>query len=155
MSVETELLILKRLPLFRCIDDGQLRLVVFGSERQRLREGRELYRENQPADCAYVVLSGQIDLFRAQAEDQQVVRSVMPGAMIGEIALVSKTKRPVSAVAAKESEVLRISRSIFHRILDEYPETSRRLYSYLHDEFRTMVTRMGAVVAKLQEEPIL
>jgi len=152
MSVETELLILKRLPLFRCIDDEQLRLVVFGSERQRLREGRELYRENQPADCAYVVLSGQIDLLRLKTEGQEIVRSVMPGAMIGEMALLAKTKRPVSAVAARESEVLRVSRNIFHRILDEYPETSRRLYAHLNNEFKGMVERMGMAAAKLQDE---
>jgi len=151
MSVETELLILKRLPLFRCIADEQLRLVVFGSERQRLREGRELYRENQPADCAYVVLSGQIDLVRQKAEGQEIVRSVMPGAMIGERALLAKTKRPVGAVAARESEVLRVSRSIFHRILDEYPETSRRLYAHLNQEFKNMVARMGNTWEKLQD----
>jgi len=153
MSIETELLILKKLPLFRCIVDEQLRLVVFGSERQRLREKRTLYRENQPADCAYVVLSGQIDLLRTLGEGQEVVRSVMPGAMIGEMALFAKIKRPVSAVAARESEVLRVSRNIFLRILDEYPETGERIYSYLHGEFRTMVERMGTVVAKLHEEP--
>jgi len=154
MSIETELLILKRLPLFRCIADEQLRLVVFGSERQRLREGRELYRENQPADCAYVVLSGQIDLFRPQTENQPVLRSVLPGAMTGEMALLARTKRPVSAMAAKESEVLRISRNVFHRILDEYPAISQHLYAYLHGEFRDMVERMGTIVTKLQEESV-
>jgi len=154
MSVDTELLILKRLPLFRCIDDEQLRLVVFGSERQRLREGRELYRESQPADCAYVVLSGQIDLFRTQAESQKVVRSVMPGAMIGEMALLAKTKRPVSAIAAKESEVLRISRGIFRRVLDEYPEISRRIYTYLNNEFCEMIEHMSVVATTLQEESV-
>jgi len=155
MSIETELLILKRLPLFRCIADEQLRLVVFGSERQRLREGRELYRENQPADCAYVVLSGQIDLFRVQAEGQVILYSVLPGAMTGEMALLAKTKRPVSAMAAKESEVLRVSRNIFHRILDEYPETSQRLYRYLQGEFRGMVGQMERIATKLQEDIVL
>jgi len=152
MSIETELLILKRLPLFRSIADEQLRLVVFGSERQRLREGRELYRENQPADCAYVVLSGQIDLFRTQADTHIILRSLMPGTMTGEMALLAKTKRPISAIAAKESEVLRISRNIFHRILDEYPETSRRLYAYLHNEFRHMVEKMSMIVDKLPQD---
>jgi len=152
MSIETELLILKKLPLFHCIIDEQLRLVVFGSERQRLREGRTLYRENQPADCAYVVLSGQIDLMRTRKKTQELVRSVMPGSMIGEMALLAKTKRPVSAIAARESEVLRISRNIFHRILDEYPETGRRIYAYLNDEFRTMIEQMESVVEKLHGE---
>jgi len=152
MSIETELLILKRLPLFRCIVDDKLRLVVFGSERQRLREGRTLYRENQPADCAYVVLSGQIDLLRTHPEGQEHIHSVMPGAMLGEMALFAKMKRPVSAVAARESEVLRISRNILQRILDEYPEIGREIYAYLHGEFRMMVEHMGTVAMKLNEE---
>jgi len=146
MSVETEVLILKRLPLFRCIPDEQLRLVVFGSERMRLREGRELYRENQPADCAYVVLTGQIDLFRTgegDGENVVILSSLMTGAMIGEMALFSRTKRPTNAVAACESEVLRVSRGIFRRILDEYPETAKRIYQHLNADFRAMVERMG------------
>jgi len=154
MSIETELLILKKLPLFRCIVDEQLRLVVFGSERQRLREGRALYRENQPADCAYVVLSGQIGLLRDGEEEQGVIRSVMPGAMIGAMALLAKTKRPTSAVAMRESEVLRISRNIFHRILNEYPETSQRIFAYLNSEFHTMAERMGKVMTTLHEESV-
>jgi len=150
MSVETEVLILRRLPLFRCIADDQLRLVVFGSERVRLREGRELYRENQPADCAYIVLNGQIDLFHPsdvtsemKSERPVVLRSLTPGAMIGEMALFSRTKRPTSAVAAYESEVLRVSRGIFRRILDEYPDIAKRIYHYLNADFRAMVERMG------------
>jgi len=146
MSVETEVLILRRLPLFRCIADEQLRLVVFGSERLRLREGRELYRENQPADCAYIVLNGQIDLFHpidVDGERPIILRSLTPGAMIGEMALFSKIKRPTSAVAAYESEVLRVSRGIFRRILDEYPDIAKRIYHYLNADFRAMVERMG------------
>lgn len=144
MSVETELLILKRLALFRCMPDEQLRLVAFGAERSRLREGRELFRENQPADCAYVVLNGQIDLYRTDTDGSMpVVRTVMPGAMIGELALISKIKRPVSAVAATESEVLRISRSIFRRILDEYPQTASRLYNHISGDFRKMVEKLN------------
>lgn len=142
MSIEIELLILKRLGLFRCLPDDQLRLVVFGAERMLLQEGHELFREHQPADCAFVLLGGQIDLYHQIWERRVMVRSVVAGEMIGEFALIGKTKRPVSAIVTKKCEVLRISHNNFRRILNEYPQSIKLLYQYLRDNFHEMTERL-------------
>jgi len=143
MSIETELLILKRLGFFRCLPDEQLRHVVFAADTMRLREGRELFRENQPGDCAFVMLGGQISLYKQAPAHPIVVRTVSAGEMIGKMALIAKIRRPVSAIAVKKSEVLRISQNIFKRALNEYPPSRKLLYRHLSTEFHAMIGKLG------------
>jgi CRP-like cAMP-binding protein len=47
--------------------------------------------------------------------------------LLGETALVVATKRPVTAIARQPSTVLRISRALFLRVLEEYPASAERL----------------------------
>ncbi|UXN05915.1 cyclic nucleotide-binding domain-containing protein [Bartonella sp. HY761] len=143
MSVEEELLILKQLGFFQCFTDEQLRLVAFGAERVQFRAGRELFRENQPADSAFILMSGQIDLYQMGNEGPILVHNVMPGSMIGELSLICKMKRSVSAVAAEDGTALRVSRGIFRRILDEYPQAAKLLFEHLSNDFHHMVERLS------------
>ncbi|MEA2870974.1 MAG: hypothetical protein QOH67_950, partial [Hyphomicrobiales bacterium] len=50
-----------------------------------------------------------------------------PGTLIGELALLTETKRPVGAVAREPSSVVRISRQLFLKMLDGYPDAARRM----------------------------
>ncbi len=58
MAIEDDIRILETVGLFGTFTRDQLRLLAFGTERLVLREGRELYREGQSADCAYVIDRG-------------------------------------------------------------------------------------------------
>jgi hypothetical protein len=58
MAIEDDIRILETVGLFETFTRDQLRLLAFGTERLVLREGRELYREGQAADCAYVIDRG-------------------------------------------------------------------------------------------------
>ena len=50
-----------------------------------------------------------------------------PGTLLGEAALLTETRRPATARARADSTVLRISRTLFLRILDGYPDAAVRL----------------------------
>ena len=52
---------------------------------------------------------------------------VGPGALLGELALLADTIRPITATAAEPSTVVRISRSLFLKMLEGFPEAARRL----------------------------
>lgn len=85
MALDDDIRILGTVGLFESFTPEQLRLLAFGAERLVLRAGRELFREEQSADCAYIVVSGNITLFHEQDEGRIAIRPVGPGAMIGEI----------------------------------------------------------------------
>ena len=52
---------------------------------------------------------------------------VQARSLIGEMALLTATERPATMVAREPSTVLVIRRSIFHRVLKEYPQSALRM----------------------------
>ena len=50
-----------------------------------------------------------------------------PGTLLGELALLTETKRPVTATAREPSTVIRISRSLFLKMLEGYPDAAQRM----------------------------
>ena len=72
-----------------------------------------------------MVQEGSFDLV---AEKNGVAAMVASrGALIGELALLTETKRPVTAVAREPSSVVRIPRQLFLKTLEGYPEAAVRM----------------------------
>ena len=57
MALDDHIRILSGVRLFEGLTQDQLRLLAFGAERMQLPAGRKLFREDDDADSAYVVLS--------------------------------------------------------------------------------------------------
>jgi len=142
MALDDHIRILSGVRLFEGLTQDQLRLLAFGAERMQLPADRKLYREDDDADSAYVVLGGKIVLYRETEEKRIVVGTVGPGAILGELALIADSRRMTSAVAATDAEVLRLSRSMFRRILEEYPETAQALHARITEDLQAMIRRI-------------
>jgi CRP-like cAMP-binding protein len=142
MALDDHIRILSGVRLFEGLTQDQLRLLAFGAERMQLPADRKLFREDDDADSAYVVLSGKIILYREHDDERVVVGTAGPGSMLGEMALIADARRLTSAAAAGEAEVLRLSRSMFRRILEEYPETARDLHARILEDLQAMIRRI-------------
>ncbi len=148
MALEDDIRILQRVRLLEGFSPEQLRLLAFGAESLRIRAGRDLYAEGTAADCAYVVASGEIELYREADGRRTPAGRVGPGALLGELALIAGGTRPTSAVAVHDSEVIRLGRSLFRRILEEYPELAAALHRRIAGELGDLVDRLERVKAK-------
>ncbi|MFD1199060.1 cyclic nucleotide-binding domain-containing protein [Brucella gallinifaecis] len=149
MALDDDIRILGSVGLFESFSPEQLRLLAFGAERLVLRAGRELFREGQSADCGYVVVSGNISLFHDADEGRIIIRPVGPGAMLGEMALIAQTTRLTGALAEEETEVIRISRSVFRRILEEYPEAAALLHAHISRNLLQLIADIEKVAPRL------
>ena len=87
-----------------------------------------LFRVGDAADCGFVVREGAIRVSSEEGGYHDVVAG--PGHLIGELALVVDIKRPANAVAIADSTVIRISRSLFARVLEGHPDAAHRLRDY-------------------------
>ena len=119
MALDDDVRILSGVKLFHGFADEQLRLIAFGAERIRLPAGRRLFREADEADSAYVVVSGGVRVFNEDKGQKAPLAIVGAGALLGELALIADTRRLTSAVADSDTEVLRLDRRSFRRILEE------------------------------------
>lgn len=149
MALDDDIRILGTVGLFESFTPEQLRLLAFGAERLVLRAGRELFREGQSADCAYIIVTGTITLFHEGDEGRVTIRPVGPGAILGEMALIAQTTRLTGAVADVETEVIRISRSIFRRILEEYPKVAAALHAHISRNLIELIGQIEQVAPRL------
>jgi len=142
MALDDDIRILSVVRLFEGFTQDQLRLLAFGAETTRLSQDKKLYREDDEADSAYVVVSGRIALYREVDGERVTVSTVGAGAMLGELALIADTRRLTSAAAETDAEVLRLNRKMFRRILEEYPETAQSLHQRISEDLQAMVRRI-------------
>ena len=151
MALDDEIRILSGVRLFEGFSQEQLRLLAFGAETMHLAADRKLYREDDEADSAYVVISGTISLFREQPDGERIpVGTVGAGAMLGELALIADTKRLTSAAAATDAEILRLNRKMFHRILEEYPELALTLRQRIVDDLQALIREIESVAERFE-----
>lgn len=128
MALSDDIELLSRVPLFQGLDADQLRLIAFGAERRNVQKGQALFREHSPAECAFVVARGRFDLYTEGRDGlAELKERADPGTLLSELALVTMVERKYTAVAAEEGEVLRIPRTLFHRLLEEYPQVAELL----------------------------
>lgn len=150
MALDDDIRILSAVRLFEGFTQEQLRLLAFGAETTLLQADHKLYREDDAADSAYIVVSGRIVLYREHNGDRIPIGTAGPGTMLSELALIADTNRLTSASAAIDSEVLRLSRKMFHRILEEYPEIAVKLYERILEEFQQMIRRIEELAPRFE-----
>lgn len=123
MALADDIELLSGVPLFSGLDGDQLRLIAFGAEHRLVASGQALFREKSPAECAYVVARGRFELSSLGRGGKPRVEAVAEqGTMLSELALVTMVERKYTAVAMEDADVIRITRALFHRLLEEYPE---------------------------------
>ncbi|RUM95588.1 cyclic nucleotide-binding domain-containing protein [Pseudaminobacter arsenicus] len=149
MALDDDIRILSGVGLFEGFSAEQLRLLAFGAESMQLPAQRKLYLEQDEADSAYVVVSGSIVLFHEADAERTPIVLAKPGSILGELALIADTRRMTSAAAASDSEVLRLNRKMFRRILEEYPELAVALHRRITDELQALIRRIEEVAPRL------
>lgn len=147
MSLEDDVAKLARNAILAALGPDALRLLAFSAETRTLRAGDVLFRRNEASNCGFVVLSGSIAL-DASDHGSAAARIVRPPALIGEIALLTQTARPATAIAREPSSVLRISRLLFRRVLGEYPAGAERLRHSLAARVSGFMNELDAALNK-------
>ena len=144
MGLEDDIGKLARIPAFAVIEPEALRLIAFSAETRILRAGDVLFRHDEISNDGYVVLAGSIAM-DASGDGAVTARIVRPPGLIGDLALLTQTRRPATAIAREPSTVLRISRLLFRRVLDEFPDSAERLRQSQGARLLQFTGELGAV----------
>ncbi|MCA9697201.1 MAG: cyclic nucleotide-binding domain-containing protein, partial [Myxococcales bacterium] len=83
--------------------------------RQRFAEGEWLIREGEVGDAAYILVSGRCEVFKMIDGKQQSLRTLGPGDVFGETAILAATLRSASIVARTEVVAVMVTAEILER----------------------------------------
>lgn len=123
MTIEDDIALLESVPSFRTLGREALRVIAIGAESRTLQGGEVLFRQGDAADCGYVVEEGSLTAAENEGEPTLLRR----GALLGELSLLTENKRPATVTASEPSSVMRITRALFLRMLQGYPDVADRL----------------------------
>ena len=142
LSQEAELL--RKVPMFSKMEPSKLKLLAFTSESLTFEDGEELCHYGEPADCAFVIMSGEVAIM--VDTDEGEVAGFVRGAneLIGEMAVLTNSPRSATMRAKGETVAMRISDDAFIKLLRENPEISL-------DVMRTLSNRLAETNAKFQQ----
>src|SRR3954470_18819148 len=145
MSIEDDVAVLERIPNLRLLGTTAMRMLAIGSGQRDLASGDVLFRAGDDADAGFIVQRGAFRI--ADGAGAEVIAG--PGSLIGELALITAMQRPASATAVEYSSVIRITRSLFQRVLESDPTAARRLRDELANRTSQIASEMLVAGAKL------
>jgi CRP-like cAMP-binding protein len=149
LSIEDDIAFLERVPTLRILGRTALRILAIGAESRYVHSGEVLFSAGDPTDCGYVIQEGSFRLEGKTAAKgaEEVVAG--PGTLLGELALIAETRRPATATAREPSTVIRISRSLFLKMLEGYPEAAQVLREQIAMRAMQTAGELGNVRAML------
>jgi len=145
MSIEDDIALLARVPALNLLGMAALQVLAIGAEQRDYGYGDVLFHQNDIADAGYVIRRGS---FRVAAEGgpEMVVGA---GELIGELALIVDMRRPATATALEHSTVVRVSRTLYQRVLESHPEAARRIRDDLAARTNAAATAIARLTSKL------
>lgn len=107
--------------------------------RRSLKTGDILFHQGEPGDCAYVIESGQLEVFRGRGTRRKVMALLGPGDVIGEMAVIDHLPRTASAIARKPTRLRLITQEHLHGKLDSADPLVRVLLRVVLKRYRTAI----------------
>jgi CRP-like cAMP-binding protein len=126
MTIEEDIAFFEQAPSLAVLGKQALRVLAIGAEVRHLQSGAVLFYAGELADGGYLVQEGSLVLEPGTPSGDNEY-TVGPGALLGELALLTDTVSPVTVIAKEPTVLFRISRNLFRKMLEGYPAAAQRL----------------------------
>jgi CRP-like cAMP-binding protein len=131
MGLESEVDVLKAVPIFRGLDPRRLKLIAFTSQRLAFPSGETMFRQGDESDAAYVILEGEADVLLDTANGPLVVSHLKRHDIVGEMGVITGAPRSATVVARTQLVVLRLPKDHFLGLLREFSQLSQAVLTDL------------------------
>ncbi|MFY7962636.1 MAG: Crp/Fnr family transcriptional regulator [Elsteraceae bacterium] len=156
MSLQQEVDLLRKVPMFANMDASQLKLLSFASERVSFMEGDRFIQQDEFGDTAFLIISGDAEVLAEAGGTEIPLGTVGVHQVVGDIALLHSGKRTATVRARTPMVCLKLTRDVFFHLVKENPDFAlsvmRDLAKRLERSSRVMRTaideRAGAASSK-------
>lgn len=122
MDATQRALFLKKIHLFRDLDDGQLLQIAEKFSEESFDTGHMILEQGVIADSFYLVYSGKVRVYRQRDGREQDLATLVSGDYFGEMEIIGRRgPRSASVSALEPTTVLRLSGEDFSEILKLFP----------------------------------
>ncbi len=147
--------LIARWPLFQGLHTNELSTLCEAFSHEYAVSGDEIMRQGAPADCLFLVLSGRLQIL-VSTEDpgEHVIGEAGRGEIVGEMGILTDAPRSASVRAARDTELARLSREDFSKLIEEHPSIMKHIAQMLVERARVKPTSSyGALFCTLAVIP--
>lgn len=150
MSLKQEFELLRRVPFFAEIEPARLKLLAFMSERVAFEPGKQLCRQGDPADAAYLIVDGRANVIVETPGGPVIVATLGANEIVGEIAILTNVPRTATVCAKDRLVTLRIAKEPFMRMVREFPNMAVSIMQELAHRLEATNNQLSAAVAEIR-----
>ena len=108
---------LRALESLKDYPDAELKLLMSVVTARQYAEGDLLCQQGTHGQSCFLVASGAVQVVKNDDDGPRTLTTLGPGAMVGQMALVDRSPRSASVVAAQPTVALELSRDVFEKLL--------------------------------------
>lgn len=125
---------------FSCLTQREKKALREKATSTRLKAGETLFKQGDVAEAFYIVVSGTMGIFvnsRDSERNRRLVALVKKGESLGELSILDGDTRSADVVALRDSELLKIDRRQFAKLMETHPKISMAMNRILSERLRT------------------
>ncbi len=146
MSLNEEVELLRRIPMFAKVDPAKLKLLAFASERITFEAGQELFRQGDVADAAYIIIEGAAEVIIDTPRGPITVATLGVNDFVGEIGIICDVPRTATVRAVARLTTLKITKELFLQMISDFPAMAVEI-------MRVLAQRLEHTNMRLRETP--
>lgn len=150
MSLQQDVDVLRRIPLFAKIEPAKLKLLAFTSEHLDFMPGDVICKQGEPGDAAYIILDGEADVVVQTAAASMRVAKVGPHDIVGEIAILCDVPRTATILVTQPLTALKVSKDGFFNLVTQFPQVAVEVMHELAQRLHATTTNLTDVKLRLQ-----
>ena len=139
-------LLLRNVPLFSVLPEGQLGLLTGLVTRKSYLRGTTIISAGDLTDSLFVIISGRLKVMMSDDEGREVILAILgSNEFFGEMGLLDDSPRSASVVALEACELLTLSKRDFKKCLSENFELSMAVMRGLVRRLREADKKIGSL----------
>jgi CRP/FNR family cyclic AMP-dependent transcriptional regulator len=147
MSTNVEML--RRVPIFFGLDDGQLEHLTYSLVKKAYPKGRVVVTEGQAAESMFIIIAGRVKVQVTDPDGKEVILAVLgPGEFFGEMSLIDQHPSSASVITLESSHFVVVNKQDFRRYLVSNPDIAMSI-------MRGLVKRLRAADKKIENLALL
>ncbi|SHL41081.1 NTE family protein [Desulfatibacillum alkenivorans DSM 16219] len=125
--------------LFGHLDGQKLQFLKNQLEWVIVKKGERLFSQGEHSDCFYILTNGRLSVVMEDASGRKKhVNVIRPGECVGEMGMITEAPRNATIFAIRDSQLVRMNKAAFEKIIDQYPRISMHFMRGLVDRTKKL-----------------
>jgi CRP/FNR family transcriptional regulator, cyclic AMP receptor protein len=144
---------LKAMALCSSLSAAEIDAIAAIAAMRSVAADAELFREGDAGDGLYLVVTGEINIIKRGQEGDHVLAKLGPGAVLGEMSLVTSDARSATGRALTDATVVHLPAREFRALLDSGSTAALRIAAAIAEVLARRLATMNGLVLGLAATP--